>query len=430
MNTIQQVRMLCGSAMLLLVCGSSAVAQPHWGTFPDSGTLYFYTNTVGTDGVAESLAGSPAIAVYKDGSATEFTTGATITPNFDTPTGIHKITIDTTATDFVAGSTYTVFYTAGTVDSVSVAGRIIGSFRLGTVPADVQTLLSQTITPHSNGYFPATIKDGTGTGEIDTSSGKVALTSTEHATIAADAGVIAQGTITAVVSATNFEVDIQFGNGGSTALLGDCVIVLYDTSVSGRPNRRRLVSFVNNVPEITINSATSFSGGTAVGDTFRIYAATNVGTNSSGQIVLQDGGITASKFGTGAIDANALSSDAAAEIIAQVSGTADSGTTTTLVDAALTQSDTDYWAGSWLLSTSGSTAGQIRRISEFNPATDTLAFDRPFTQAISTNDSYIILRTAGSDANVTHWLGTGVTTNVGGVPEVDVTHVLGSPVCD
>lgn len=105
------------------------------------------------------------------------------------------------------------------------------------------------------------------------------------------------------------------------------------------------------------------------------------------------GGISAASFAANSITASALASDAADEIIAAVSGTADSGTITTLVDAARTEADNDYWNGSLLLITSGSTQGQIRRITDFDAATDTITVDPAFTQAISTN-TYLILRTA------------------------------------
>lgn len=70
---------------------------------------------------------------------------------------------------------------------------------------------------------------------------------------------------------------------------------------------------------------------------------------------------------------------------ALASGTADSGTTTTLVDAARTEGDTDYWKGAWLVVTSGNISGQARKVSAFNAATDTITVERAFTQAVGTN---------------------------------------------
>lgn len=123
-------------ALIAVLAASAAEAQPYWGNFPDGGTLYFYTNTVGSDGVADTPT-SEAIAVYKDGGDTELTTGASIDDDVDSKVGFHRITIDTTQSGFDAGSLYTVMYTAGTVDSVSIAGRKIGSFYLGPKDANV-----------------------------------------------------------------------------------------------------------------------------------------------------------------------------------------------------------------------------------------------------------------------------------------------------
>lgn len=123
--------------ILILLLPSLVFGSPQdWGVHADGGTLYFYDNTVGTDGVAETPA-SEAIAVYKDNDTTELTTGASIDDDYDSQVGLHLITIDTTQSGFDAGSRYTVVYTAGTVDSVSIDNRIIGTFRLGAIPANV-----------------------------------------------------------------------------------------------------------------------------------------------------------------------------------------------------------------------------------------------------------------------------------------------------
>src|SRR5215831_3102715 len=60
-------------------------------------------------------------------------------------------------------------------------------------------------------------------------------------------------------------------------------------------------------------------------------------------VSLSAGAITATAIATDAIGSAQLATSAATEIRSLASGTADSGTTTTMVDAALTQADTDYW---------------------------------------------------------------------------------------
>jgi hypothetical protein len=73
-----------------------------------------------------------------------------------------------------------------------------------------------------------------------------------------------------------------------------------------------------------------------------------------------------------------------------VTGTADSGTTATLVDAALTQAD-DYFNGMVLIMTSGSNVGLARTIYDFVAGTDTVYVEPAFPAAIAITDTYIIL---------------------------------------
>ena len=112
------------------------------------------------------------------------------------------------------------------------------------------------------------------------------------------------------------------------------------------------------------------------------------------------------------------------DALASATGTADSGSTTTMVDAARTEADTDYWKGSFIRFTSGTILGQTRLITAFDPATDTITFAPATTQAVATQ-TYEILPAARVDLHA--WLGTvAATPTVAGVPEVDVTHVGGT----
>ncbi len=72
-------------------------------------------------------------------------------------------------------------------------------------------------------------------------------------------------------------------------------------------------------------------------------------------------------------------------------GTADSGTTLTLVDNALTQAN-DFWNGMTLIITGGTNVGEIRQISDFDAATDKITVDAAFTLAIDTSSTYLIRR--------------------------------------
>ena len=55
-------------------------------------------------------------------------------------------------------------------------------------------------------------------------------------------------------------------------------------------------------------------------------------------------------------------------------GTADSGTATTVVDSERTETTTDYWKDKIIEFTNGSLLGQTSLITAFNPTTDTITF--------------------------------------------------------
>jgi len=76
--------------------------------------------------------------------------------------------------------------------------------------------------------------------------------------------------------------------------------------------------------------------------------------------------------------------------IAAVSGKADSGTTTTLVDSDLTVYDDDAFNDMILCIIAGTNKGQSRRITDFVKSTYTLTVSPGFTKAIDNTSEYII----------------------------------------
>ena len=68
---------------------------------------------------------------------------------------------------------------------------------------------------------------------------------------------------------------------------------------------------------------------------------------------------------------------------------ADSGTTTTLVDAMLTQAD-DYWNGAMLIFRSGTNEGRTAIITDFDAGTDTLTFAPAVPDAVTT-EGYVLV---------------------------------------
>ena len=92
------------------------------------------------------------------------------------------------------------------------------------------------------------------------------------------------------------------------------------------------------------------------------------------------------------IASDTLAIEASASVL--VSGTSDSGSTTTMVDAARTEGDTDYWVGDSIVFTSGNISGQTREITAFNFTTNTITFSPATTQAVIVQNYDIISATA------------------------------------
>lgn len=103
----------------------------YMGDIAEDATIRGSFNTRDTDGAPITLAGTPSVAVYKDGGTTEITAGVSLSVDFDSRTGHHVWTIDTSAdAAYATGSDYRVVLTAGTVDSISVVGVEVGCFSI------------------------------------------------------------------------------------------------------------------------------------------------------------------------------------------------------------------------------------------------------------------------------------------------------------
>lgn len=100
-------------------------------TVGDTFDIKFTTRRFST-GTPFTLAGTPAVAAYEDNNATEITAGITLSVDFDARTGLNNVRVVATgANGYATGKTYALVITAGTVDGVSVAGEVVGEFKLG-----------------------------------------------------------------------------------------------------------------------------------------------------------------------------------------------------------------------------------------------------------------------------------------------------------
>ena len=82
-------------------------------------------------GAPFTLAGTPAVAAYVGNSTTEITAGITLTVDFDSRTGTNNVrVVASSGNGFAAATDVALVITAGTVDSVSVVGEVVGSFSI------------------------------------------------------------------------------------------------------------------------------------------------------------------------------------------------------------------------------------------------------------------------------------------------------------
>lgn len=101
------------------------------GDIAEDATLDFKFHTTKSAGPLITLAGTPAISVYKANGTAESTAGVTLTVDHDARTGCHHVRIDASAGVFYAvANDYQVVITAGTVDGVSVAGYVLANFSI------------------------------------------------------------------------------------------------------------------------------------------------------------------------------------------------------------------------------------------------------------------------------------------------------------
>ena len=98
--------------------------------------LLFTTRAFAT-GIPGTLSAS-TVAVYEDGTATPIMTSVAVTEDLNSIVGLNMVPIVATAVNgFNTGASYHVVIEAGTVDSVSVVGEVVGSFSISRSTAAV-----------------------------------------------------------------------------------------------------------------------------------------------------------------------------------------------------------------------------------------------------------------------------------------------------
>jgi hypothetical protein len=142
------------ASLLLLAAGAPAWAQYVGDYAPGTTVCRMFTTYQPSTGAAFALA-SGAVDIYFDGSDTQDTddSGATLTASVDSVAGQNRICVDTSSdgTFYAAGRLFHVVLTAGTVDSVSVAGSTILEFSLNKEAALKPTVAGRALDVSAGG---------------------------------------------------------------------------------------------------------------------------------------------------------------------------------------------------------------------------------------------------------------------------------------
>lgn len=96
---------------------------------------------------------APTFGFYQDANVTLFTSGVTVTADFNSTTGLNhlQMIVTTSATGIVAGSAYQLVIATGSVSGVSMKGYVIGEFSVLRTTALRPTTAGNTLDVNSNG---------------------------------------------------------------------------------------------------------------------------------------------------------------------------------------------------------------------------------------------------------------------------------------
>jgi hypothetical protein len=283
-------------------------------------------------GAPHTLAGTPAIAAYVNGSTTEITAGITLTVDFDSRTGLNHVeAVLSSGNGFAAGDEVGFVITAGTVDSVSVVGEVVAAYSIEARSALMPTTSGRTLDVSATGEAGV---DWANVGSPTTAvnlSGTTVKTATDVETDTADiqsrlpaalvsgrmdssVGAMASGVLTAAAIAADAITDAK--------VAADVTIASVTGSVGS------VTGNVGGNVTGSVGSVTGNVGGNVVGSVGSVAGSVsgsvasvvgNVGGNVTGSVgSIAAGGIVATSIAADALTASKFASDVGAEIAAAV----------------------------------------------------------------------------------------------------------------
>ncbi len=317
---------------------------------------------VDATGLPVTVGGTLTVVAYPGNDTDEITAGITATEDFDSRTGLANIRVEATAANgYLTNTNYALVVTVGTAGGVSIVGYEIGSFSIEHRSALRAVVANREITVDANlrvdlglwlGVAPNAINNGAVEADVqrwlDVAPLALVAQRVQTSVGAMQANVLNAAAINAAALTL-----VKFGAGAinATVLAADAIGASQLATDAAEEIRDAILS--DSMP----------------------FAGANIDATISSR-----------------------SSHTAAQVRALTTGTADAGSTASILrDAARTESVVDYWQHAVVLMTSGPNVGQMRRIRSFAPATDDIIVTPAFKTAIGIGDTYEILATCIAD---------------------------------
>ena len=303
----------------------------------DTIDIKFTTRRFST-GAPYTLAGTPAVSAYVGNNTTEITAGITLSVDFDSRTGLNNVRVVATAANgYTAATNVQLVITAGTVDSVSVVGEVVGSFSIAARSSLRPTVAGRTLDVSAGGEAGVDWANVGGPTTTVGLSGTTVKTATDVETDTADIqskiGTPAGASVSADV----------------TAVKVDTAAILVDTAEIGAAGAGlTAINLPNQTMDIVGNITGNLSGsvGSVTGAVGSVTGAVgsvtgNVGGNVAGSVASVTAAITLPTIPVDWITSSGLAASAVTEIQSGLS-TLDAAGVRTAVGLAAANMDTQF----------------------------------------------------------------------------------------
>ena len=334
-------------------------------------TIYVpFTTRRFSTGAPFTLAGTPAVAAYVDAGTVEITAGITLGVDHDARTGLNMLTIvATSGNGYAAGTDVALVITAGTVDSVSVVGEVVGTFSIDNRSALRPTVAART---------------------LDVSAGGEA--GVDWANVGSPTTVVGLSGTT-VKTATDVETDtadIQSRLGAPSNLGGGANLSQNLADIAG-------AGFVTTTDGLAANQAEhdATQASLVIIDDFIDTEVTQILADTDDiqlripAALTADGNMKADslRISGSATAADNLEASALAIVVSSVN---DAAATTTVFVTALTEATNDHYKGRIIIFTSGALAGQATDITAYNGTTKAVTVTA-LTEAPANGTAFVML---------------------------------------